>query len=151
MTYRLEWINYDNLLECLSKLPSNSDTNVIFKIKCKECDINQTSKTLIIRVNEHKNHIRWNIIQRSVTMEHRLEMLHEFNWENVKVLRMKKRFYKRDWFSEMLHIKQQANGLNLQNDTVLLALLYFNILWLVASLSSAILYVSIDVYHEDFC
>jgi len=41
---------------------------------------------------------------------------HEFDWNNVEVLDVERFHYKR-CISEMLHIKRQRNGLNLQTDT----------------------------------
>jgi len=47
----------------------------------------QTGRILKARiVNEHKNHINWNTIQLSVITVHRLELFHEFDWENIKIL-----------------------------------------------------------------
>jgi len=49
------------------------------------------------------------------------------DWENVKVLDFEPKYYKR-LISEMIHIKKQKNGLNLNSDTELLDESYFDIL-----------------------
>jgi len=48
----------------------------------------------------------------SVT-EHILNLNHKFDWENVKILDTKSNYNKR-LISEMLHIKEQTNGINSQ-------------------------------------
>jgi len=42
-----------------------------------------------------------------------------FDWDNIKILDTESNFYKRS-ISEMLHIKEQENGINVQTDTKLL-------------------------------
>jgi len=44
---------------------------------------------------------------------------HNFNWEDTTILNQEP-FYKKRLLSEMLHICQQKNGLNIQSDTSLL-------------------------------
>lgn len=52
---------------------------------------------------------------------------YEFVWNNVKFLDQEQ-FYNKLIVSEMLHIKQQCNGLNLQSDTDMLYHAYLSIL-----------------------
>jgi len=48
------------------------------------------------------------------------------DWENVKILDFEPKYRKR-LISEMIHIKEQKNGFNLNRDTKLLDESYFNI------------------------
>lgn len=52
----------------------------------------------------------------SVITKHRLDFNHEFKWDDVKILDREVLYNKR-LISEMLSIKRQHNGLNLQTDT----------------------------------
>jgi len=63
----------------------------------------------------------------SVVSEHRLNNNHEFDWNNTEILDSEPHYHKR-LISEMMHIKQQKNGINLNNDTELLDDAYFDIL-----------------------
>jgi len=59
--------------------------NVVYKIMCKDCDVlyvGQTGRQLKTRMSEHRNHIRWNT---SLT-EYRLQMEHDFDWDNIQIL-----------------------------------------------------------------
>ena len=76
----------------------------------------QTRKKLKIRIAEHRNHIRYNTSGRSVITEHRRQLDHEFKWDEVVILD-EEPCYRRHLVSEMLNIKKQKNGLNLQTDT----------------------------------
>ncbi|KYN19316.1 hypothetical protein ALC57_08343, partial [Trachymyrmex cornetzi] len=62
------------------------------------------------------NHIKYNASTRSVITEHRLQYDHDFQWDNVRVLD-EEPCYRKRLTSEMLNIKKQTVGLNLQNDT----------------------------------
>jgi len=44
---------------------------------------------------------------------------HTFDWNNVRIMDSESNYNKR-LVSEMLHIKEQRNGINLQKDTELL-------------------------------
>jgi len=48
------------------------------------------------------------------------------DWEKVSILDFEKNYRKRN-ISEMIHIKEQKNSLNLMKDTELLVNSYFNI------------------------
>ena len=77
-------------------------------------------------VNEHKNHINWNTTQHSVITEHRISHQHDFDWKNIKILDEEKILNKR-LILEAIHIKQQKQSLNLQNDTYSLDPIYMNL------------------------
>ena len=100
-------------------LPNSSQSNVVYKIDCRDCDasyVGQTGRQLNTRIKEHKNHITRNNSSKSVITEHRLNHGHDFKWDNVKILDHEP-FYHKRLLSEMLHIKRQKNSLNLQTDT----------------------------------
>ena len=91
--------------------------NVVYKIDCKDCDasyVGQTGRCLKTRINEHKNHINRNTTQHSVITQHRIDLGHDFNWDKVHILDKEQILHKR-LLSEMIHIKRQKQGLNLQN------------------------------------
>jgi len=93
--------------------------NVVYKIYCNDCDasyLGQTGRLLKTRVAEHRNHLRRNAPSVSVITNYVVHHNHEIDWNNVKVLNVEKYYHKR-LVSEMLHIKRQRNGLNLQTDT----------------------------------
>ena len=99
--------------------PHTSKNNVVYKISCNNCDasyVGQTSRKLKTRIAEHRNHIRYNTPARSVITEHRRQLDHEFKWDEVVILD-EEPCYRRRLVSEMLNIKKQKNGLNLQTDT----------------------------------
>jgi len=48
--------------------------------------VNQTGRCLKTHINEHRNHINWNMTQHSVIIEHRINHQHEFDWENITIL-----------------------------------------------------------------
>jgi len=62
-----------------------------------------------------------------------LNYSHSFNWNNVKILDTEANYYKR-LVSEMLHSKEQSNGLNAQKDTDLLDNSYFEVLDMLSKL-----------------
>ncbi|KYM94067.1 hypothetical protein ALC62_15328, partial [Cyphomyrmex costatus] len=93
--------------------------NLVYKINCKDCNasyVGQTKRTLKTRITEHKNDIRKSNGNFSVISEHRLNLNHEFDWEDTEIIDSERWFYRRR-IAEMLHIKLQNNSLNLQSDT----------------------------------
>ncbi|EFN62667.1 hypothetical protein EAG_05277, partial [Camponotus floridanus] len=90
-----------------------------YKIQCKDCNasyVSQTGRQLHTGIEEHKKHITRNTSSRSVITDHRLDSSHEFKLDEIKVLNNEPIFHK-CFISEMLFIKRQNNGLNLQSDT----------------------------------
>ena len=84
----------------------------------KSCDasyVEQTCRQLKSRITEHKNHIRWNTSTRNVITEHRSQEGHDFDWENVTVLD-EEPYNRKRLISEMIFIRRQTHGLNLQTD-----------------------------------
>jgi len=100
-------------------LPNMQKKNVVYKICCKDCNasyVGQTGRLLKTRVSEHQNHIRRNTSTTSIITDHRMHSNHDFDWNKVEILDVERYYHKR-LVSEMLHIKRQKNGLNLQTDT----------------------------------
>ncbi|KYN38921.1 hypothetical protein ALC56_06681 [Trachymyrmex septentrionalis] len=86
-------------------LPRSSQSNVVYKIDCKDCDasyVGQTGRCLKTRINEHKNHINRNTTQHSVITQHRIDLGHDFNWDKVHILDKEQILHKR-LLSEMIH------------------------------------------------
>lgn len=109
-------------------LPRSSCSDVVYHIKCKNCDasyVGQTSRQLHTRITEHRNNI--NREHASVLTEHRIEFDHDFDWNNVTILDHESFLFKR-LVSEMIFIKRQVNSLNLQTDTDGLSNTYCNII-----------------------
>jgi len=77
------------------------------------------------RISEHKNPILRNTSTHSVITEHRLQFNHDFDWEDVEILDVERNFNKR-LISEMINIKCQKNGINLQSDIEALDYVYFS-------------------------
>jgi len=74
----------------------------------------QIGRQLKMRIAEHRNHIRWNTTTHSVIID-QLEEDHEFDWENIAILKEEPRYRKR-LVSERLHIRRQTCDFNLQTD-----------------------------------
>ncbi|XP_071653246.1 uncharacterized protein [Temnothorax longispinosus] len=111
-------------------LPRPNKCNVVYKVNCNDCDasyVGQTGRQLQTRIKEHRNHINWSTPNHSVITEHRLEWNHDFDWNSVEILDNESYGYKR-LISEMIYIKRQANGLNLQTDAESLPDAYLNVI-----------------------
>jgi len=99
-------------------LPKMSHANVIYKISCRDCDasyVGQTGRRLATRLKEHRSMINYSSDSHTVVSSHKF-LGHDFNWDDTIILN-EEPFYRKRLVSEMLHISQQKNGLNLQNDT----------------------------------
>jgi len=68
-------------------------------------------------LREHKSNIRQDHLKHTVVSEHIIN--HVFDWKNVQIMNHEHNYHKR-LISEMIHIKEQNNGLNCINDTDLL-------------------------------
>lgn len=72
-------------------LPMQFHKNVVYRISCLNCDVfyvNQTGRLFKTRINIHRNHIKRNTSQHSITD-------HELDWENVEIMNKKPILYKR--------------------------------------------------------
>ena len=111
------------------KIKKTEKNNVIYKIKCKDCDfsyIGQTSRKLYKRVNEHKKAYKKRI-KKSIFHIHRISKKHKinFNFKSIKILDSQSKLRKR-LFSEMLHIHDCKFSLNKMQDTQNLKYFYKN-------------------------
>jgi hypothetical protein len=107
-------------------LPNLSQTELVYKIDCANCDavyIGQTKRHLETRIKEHRCDIRKNIDSHSVVSKHRLTHNHDFKWQHPKILHKEKHFKKRE-ISEMFFIKKHDCTINVQNDTESLPSIY---------------------------
>jgi len=113
----------------------HNNTGIIYKINCNNCDatyIGQTKRQLATRVKEHKNNIRLDSSRHSVVSDHISKTSHTFNWEKARILDHERNYHKR-LISEMLHIKEHKNSINLKKDTENLDGAYSDILEKLAS------------------
>jgi len=107
-----------------------TNNNVVYKIHCNDCNasyVGQTKRQLKTRIKEHYNNIKLPSSKPSVITEHIIKCSHSFDWDNVEILDTESNYFKRS-VSEMLHIKEQINGINAQKDTELLDNSYHNLL-----------------------
>jgi len=114
-------------------------SNVVYKIDCGDCDasyVGQTGRRLATRLREHQLNINKSSDLLSVVSNHRL-LGHDFKWEDTAILD-EEPSYKKRLVSEMLHICQQKNSLNIQNDTVFLDDSYLPIINKCATLSNSL-------------
>lgn len=84
-------------------LPIYNSLNVIYKLNCDASYIEQTSRQLHIRINEHRSHIRRNTNTQSVITNHRINFDHDFDWENVKILDQEPFFEQKINFRNVIH------------------------------------------------
>ncbi|KYN50281.1 hypothetical protein ALC62_09306 [Cyphomyrmex costatus] len=104
--------------------------NVVYKINCNQCEasyVGQTGRNLDTRISEHKKHISSKSSSHSVITDHRINLGHDFDWDNCEILDVE-RFYNKRLIAEMIHINRQKKGLNLQTDTDALSRTYTDIL-----------------------
>jgi hypothetical protein len=112
------------------KNPLFMNNNVIYRIDCNNCDasyVGQTKRKLQTRIREHKYNIRLDDSKHSVITNHILNYNHTFDWDNTCILDHEPNYQKR-LISEMIHIKEQTNGINSNKDTELLDEVYFDVL-----------------------
>lgn len=87
----------------------------MYKIKCNDCDasyVGQIKRKLNTRIKEHTDNIKLDSSKHSVISEHITRYNPLIEWNNTLILGTKPKYYKR-LISEMIHIKEQNNGLNL--------------------------------------
>jgi len=115
------------------KIPKLKKTEVVYQIKCKNCEfsyIGQTKRHLNTRIKEHKNNIKLHESNHSVISKHRVEFKHEFDWENPNILHNERHTKKRE-LAEMFFIKKVNNTLNAQKDTDNLNSIYDKVIRIV--------------------
>ena len=85
-------------------------------MNCESSYVGQTKRKLKTRIKEHKTDIKKSTSEISVVSRHRVNEMHEFDWDNIKILDTEQSLMKRR-ISEMIHIKNQISGINKQSDT----------------------------------
>ena len=111
-------------------LPKDDQCGVVYKINCLNCEssyVGQTKRKLKTRIKEHKADIRKPSSEISVVSRHRMNEMHELDWDNIRILDIEQSLAKRR-ISEMIHIKRQTSGINKQSDTEGLPEVYFPLL-----------------------
>ncbi|EZA55746.1 hypothetical protein X777_04141, partial [Ooceraea biroi] len=78
-------------------------------------------------IKEHRSDILKRDSCLSVVSKHRVNIDHEFDWDNVKVLHHESHLRKRE-IAEMCFIKRHSNAINIQRDTDNLPGVYDSIL-----------------------
>jgi len=112
-----------------TKIPTEYQSGVIYKISCKECPvtyIGQTGNYIRDRVNAHKRSIKKGSTETALS-KHALGELHGFDFNNVQILEKETNEEKRR-FKEMLHIRKTDNTVNNNEDIRGVSTLYNNIL-----------------------
>jgi len=64
-------------------------TRVVYKISCHNCEVSyigQIKRQLRTRIKKHNSDIRKKNRFPSVITEHRLNINHEFEWDNIKII-----------------------------------------------------------------
>lgn len=95
-------------------------------IKCKDCNykyIGKIKRQFKTRIQEHKTNIKRQPEQLSIVSTHRLDLDHDFNWNDVSILDEETYYYKRI-ISECLHIQSNRGTINIASDTELLSPCY---------------------------
>ena len=82
---------------------------------CESSYVGQTKRKLKTRIKEHKTDIKKPTSEISVISRHRLNEMHELDWDNIRILDTEQSLMKRR-ISEMIHIKDQTSGINKQSD-----------------------------------
>lgn len=91
-------------------------------IRSSDCDasyVRQTGRQLDTRMKKHRANVKLDPSKHSVVSNHILEFNHSFDWNNIKTFDTEYNFYKR-LTSEIIHIKEQKNGINFQRNSELL-------------------------------
>lgn len=115
------------------KILISEESNLIYKIKCKDCEqcyIGQTKQFLQKRLKQHEYDCKINNInklEKTALALHHFNNNHHFDFQNPKILDKEINFIKRN-ISEMIFITLQSNTTNLRSDTQRLSTLYKGIL-----------------------
>jgi len=120
------------------QLNVSSYCNVVYQINCNDCEasyVGQTKRRLNTRIREHLNDIKKSTGTHSVVSDHRMELNHDFNWNEVRILD-KKPSWKKRIVSEMIHIKKQRCDINKHSDTEFLPENYLPIMIFMNSFSN---------------
>ena len=112
------------------EVPKTGQANLIYQIDCIDCPktyIGQTKQYLKNRIQQHKYSIRNTQEQHTALSTHALDNLHNFNFNEVKILEFENNSKKRN-IKEMIHIKKTKNAINYRTDTDNLSTVYYNLI-----------------------
>lgn len=121
-------------------LPSE-ESNLIYKIDCKNCEkcyIGQTKQFLQKRLKQHEYDCKitnCNKLEKTALALHHFTDNHQFDFKNAKILDKEINFTKRN-LSEMIYITLHNNTTNMRSDTLGLSSVYKGILMKYRSLSN---------------
>ena len=97
---------------------SKEEEGVVYKIKCKDCDmvyIGETGKKLMERIKQHKDDVRLRRESNAV-YKHVRETGHEIDWERIEGLEREKRCIVRKWKeAEWIRKEEKENLMNWTN------------------------------------
>ncbi|XP_046749843.1 uncharacterized protein LOC124413359 [Diprion similis] len=99
-------------------LPFDKQSNKVYKISCIDCGkpyIGQSSRCLNTRLNEHKNNCKDSEDHQTALTKHALNLQHQFDFDNVKILHIEPRYYNR-LLLEMCNIVSSVTSINLRQD-----------------------------------
>lgn len=111
------------------KTPTMQQSNVVYRVICS-CGagyVGQTKQKLCKRIYQHKHAINVNDIDHSALVKHAVEHKHVPKWDEVKIIDREVNL-KRRLVLEMIHIRKTQNCMNKQQDSVMLATAYDNII-----------------------
>lgn len=121
---------YHNLKD---KTETMVNSNLIYQINCNDCNgcyIGQTKQYLNKRISQHKQSIKTKTITpnlpNTALAKHSVEMLHNFNFNEPKILSFETNLNKR-LITESLEIKKNKNSINFKTDIDNLNAIYFNL------------------------
>ncbi|XP_067205235.1 uncharacterized protein [Linepithema humile] len=112
----------------------DSHNDIVYKISCNDCNVTyvgQSKRQLRTRVDEHRSSVRRG--QNSVITEHCSRLNHNFDWDGAEICDIEHSYNKR-LISEMIFIKRQLHGINVQSDTNSLPASYSHIISLLSPL-----------------
>lgn len=117
--------------------PKDETTDVVYRIRCRDCDgvyIGQTGRYLRTRIQEHIRDVRniHDITKKkkennTALAEHSSKELHEFNFNEVEIIG-RQNILKKRLLHEMIEIKKEKNSINKRSDIENLNSAYFNII-----------------------
>ena len=81
----------NGLYSVKDRLPSGTQRDVVYSVKCETCQdeyVGETMRALEVRMNEHRDAIRRNHLEKLAIAEHALERngSHDIDWHNVCVI-----------------------------------------------------------------
>jgi len=107
------------ILKGKDRLDTQRETEIVYKINCKDCDK--------VYIGQTKRHLATRSGNFSVVTDHRLTFNHDFDWLKPNILHKERNRKKRE-IAEMFYIKKFDNNINLQKDTENLNSVYDSII-----------------------